>query len=282
MRFVPKIHDPRRLARLRAYTLLELLITIAIIAILAALLLPALTAAKRKAQQIKCVNNLHQLVACSIIYAQDHDGKPPGRGRKNPDYPGGDWMGILKPYYKIDEIRVCPTAPLRKPSPAPDEVNAHGAADKAWVRWTDDRRTMFYGSYGYNGWFYDSNNPRDGFGSFWLENEIRVETPSTTPIFFDSSWVDAWPHFNNVPYPNLYTGQPLQIRTNTMARMIIARHGGVNPAKAPRAFAAGQKLPGAINLGMYDGHVQLAQLQKLWTFTWHRGWGEPDLLPEPR
>jgi prepilin-type processing-associated H-X9-DG protein len=67
-----------------------------------------------------------------------------------------------------------------------------------------------------------------------------------------------------------------------MARMIIARHGGVNPAKAPRAFAAGQKLPGAINLGMYDGHVQLAQLQKLWTFTWHRGWGEPDLLPEPR
>jgi prepilin-type N-terminal cleavage/methylation domain-containing protein/prepilin-type processing-associated H-X9-DG protein len=277
MRFLPKIHGSGH-----AFTLLELLATIAIIAILAALLLPALSAAKRKVQQVKCLSNLRQIAASSIIYAQDHDGKPPGRGKKHPQYPGGEWMGVLKDYYKADDIRICPTAPLRPPHPAPGKFNGQGTADKAWVHWTANGKTMFYGSYGYNGWFYDSNDPRDGYASFWLEHELVVQTPSTTPIFFDSNWVDAWPHFNHVPYPNLNTGQPLEIRTNTMARMIIARHGGTTPGKAPRNFSTGQKLPGAINLAMYDGHVQLAQLQKLWTYTWHRNWGQPDLIPEPR
>jgi prepilin-type N-terminal cleavage/methylation domain-containing protein len=295
MRFFPKIHGQRFFprpsarpkpftsvrARARAFTVIELLVTIAIIAILAALLFPALTAAKRKVHQVKCLNNLRQLTACSIMYAQDHDGKPPGRGRDNPDYPGGDWSGMLKPYYKADEIRVCPTAPLRKPYPTAAEVNRQGVADRAWIRWTTDQRTMFYGSYGYNGWFYDSNKASDGFGSFWLDHEIKVDSPSLTPLFFDSSWVDSWPHFIDVPYHDLYTGQPMQIRNNNMARMIIARHGGVSPAKAPRNFVLGQALPGAINLGMYDGHAGLAPLQKLWTFKWNRGWGQPEPAPPP-
>ncbi|HEY1662963.1 MAG TPA: type II secretion system protein [Verrucomicrobiae bacterium] len=64
----------------RAFTLIELLVVIGIIAVLAAILLPALAAAKDRAQTIHCVNNMRQWGTAFIMYSSDNREVVPEEG----------------------------------------------------------------------------------------------------------------------------------------------------------------------------------------------------------
>jgi len=85
-----------------AFTLLELLVAVAIVAILAAILLPVFASAKESAKAAVCQSNLRQLGASFLLYSSDWDGVCP---------PVFEWKARLQPYVRTVETNRCPSRP---------------------------------------------------------------------------------------------------------------------------------------------------------------------------
>ena len=249
--------------RFRAFTLIELLVVIAIIAILAALLLPALSKAKLRAQQVGCLNNVKQLTTSGLIYASDNGGR-------FPNSPFLFWQtvygyGSSKSYGgNIAAVRLCPSTP-KNPLPYSD----FGTADTPWgsPAWSC--------SYGMSDWLYGTRDD-DRF----FRKDTEVQKPTQTPMFLDCIWIGCSSCETDAPSRNLYRpGTSGGFTKPGMQLCAIARHGNVPASAAPRNVTSGI-LPGSINMGFVDGHVQSVKLEKLWTLYWHASWN-PNKVPWP-
>lgn len=69
------------------FTLVELLVVVTIIAVLTALMLPALQSALESSRSVACQNNLKQIITACVMYADDHGGWLPATYSQAPWYP---------------------------------------------------------------------------------------------------------------------------------------------------------------------------------------------------
>jgi prepilin-type N-terminal cleavage/methylation domain-containing protein len=303
----------KRQSRRSGFTLIELLVVIAIIAILAAMLLPALSAAKRRAQEGVCQSNLKQLVLADVLYASDYNGvlMQPSQGGYGAN---SEWEGTMLSSFSKSLNLILDPAASDPPTLAQAQgenlyasasyngitdihttggTDVGGAANLCYVRNLGavyNGIAQFHASYMYNGWFY-TGGPAAGAGDAagvetaggatdpaWVYlTDASVKTPSQTPIFVDGPWEDTWPAENDAPCNNLYTGSNDAHHAGfEMGRFTLQRHA-FNPQKAERNHKSAwtsSSPRGAVDVGIFDGHVESSKLPNLYSYTWHKDWAK--------
>lgn len=95
----------------RAFTLIELLASIAIVGVLAGLLVPLTGAARNKARAAQCLSNLRQVGAASLLYVNEHRSRLPAISHLRSGGVSYSWTETLQPYVGPEFIGRCPSRP---------------------------------------------------------------------------------------------------------------------------------------------------------------------------
>ncbi len=248
----------------RGFTLIELLIVIAIIAILAAMLMPVLSSAQKRALRIECVSNLKQWGLGFQIYGSDNnDSMPAGWTDAN-----GMWMVALVPYIQSASIGgpicFCPTAQTLRSSLAAGNVYTQN--NTTFLAWGTEGvngynidspwgRAGMAGSYGFNGWM--ANPPTANVPNtkgYWLKltNAGRV---AGAPLFADCVW----------PGANCTAGdpQPAVLGQCTVGALMESFCTVRHPGRSP------------VNMTFVDGSVSAVGIRQLWSLPWSMGYVQP-------
>src|SRR5215469_7603591 len=203
--------ERKETAGFAGFTLIELLVVIAIIGILAAILLPVLASAQRRAERIQCLNNVKQLTTAGVLYMQDNNGSTINYGgHVNGQYL--TWLdAISQGISSVYGVRLCPTASTVNLSAAGHTGTADHCDITAGGLTANPTNWM---SYTINGWLYDPNSGSGGVtgASFapaptsptgFYVRASNVKQPVITPFFGDGIKEDSWPQNSATSGPGL-------------------------------------------------------------------------------
>jgi len=232
-----------------AFTLIELLVVISIIALLRAILMPALQRVKKQAQAVACQSNLKQMGLAFSMYTGDNNGY---FHQEDGSESSHSWVPAMRPYYSHEpKIRACPATTKFYSDRVTGPFVGWGvygkgaiAAVPSWAMQGD------YGSFGLNAWV---ANDTGGMHASKNWRSIHIQGGYQVPVFVDCQWVDGLPE----PYDNppQFDGQcPWQWYGNAMQSFCINRHNG------------------SVNGVFLDLSVRSIGLKELWELHWHRQW----------
>lgn len=221
-----------------AFTLIELLVVIAIVVMLMALLIPALSRARKQAQAVVCQGRLRQL-GLGLSMWMNEDGERSAWGGI-----GTAWRYVTEPMLPGDpDVALCPSAS----KPLPGVPSREGDTFHAYSYLMG--RTDLRGSYGLNYGIFDNvveRNEQHIFGpGHWIN--WHVKHASRVPAFFDCTTCTACPPACEEP-PEYEGARTI----HSMWTICINRHRE------------------GINMIFMDGAVRKVGLKELWTLTWCR------------
>jgi len=243
--------------RAKAFTLVEVLVVIAVIALLMAILLPVLGRAKRQAKAVVCRSNLRQWGLWFSMYTADNDDRFfGGYYDRDHEWRGGPlWTLPMWPYYKdSNDVLLCPMAMKHKCDrhSASDPFASMGHPGNKFSSWTMNKDTSglhlryLYGSYGLNS--YVRNDPNHySSGRYWYRHwrTTLVKSPANIPVFLDSIRPNTSDPHDPPPYDDM---MPSWRRSSSSE---INRHDGY------------------LNALFLDWTVRRVGLKELWTLKWH-------------
>jgi len=250
-----------------AFTLIELLVVISIIALLIAILLPAMQRVRKQARAMRCQSNLRQWGQFLSLYTQDNHGHIPVgpmghvgvwllRGSiPSPDDPNMSLVTFHR--FPTQDIVFCPAA--AKPGDGGPffaysgydsiPLNMQGMEGLAFGAWEVTKPApAFHGSYGCNSWLFQgfSHDPRRSRGERIEVDVLAFEGRAEIPVLLDSEAPWGEPHDSDRP-PSVAPGGGAAIRN-----FCIDRHTG------------------CVNGLFLDWSVRKVGLKELWTLYWYR------------
>ncbi len=180
-------------ARTRAFTLVEMLVVVGIIAVLTAILYPVFSSARIKARQTKCIGQLQQLIVTLKTYVEDYRAYPPP-----PMYDAtskrfwGGFSSLWPDYISSADLLICPDDRAAKTArkKAIDLVYSSYNADIDLATWDENTTVPLLDKRLYNYFGYDSN----GYDVYDWTNYIGPEHGFSLPWWLREKGL-SWRHY---------------------------------------------------------------------------------------